>query len=129
MQPRSCPPADGIAAANAASNLSTGRPGPESRCEPYRLIILAKLKQELTAHRIWQDLVEQGFTGRYASAKRFVHGVPVTQDLSLDAVLGDGRRVESMMTRKGVAAPALTAGYARIWLRPGTLRARDSSPV
>jgi transposase len=63
---------DGIAAANAASNLSTGKPGPESRCEPYRQTILEKRKQELTAQRIWQDLVEQGFSGRYASVKRFV---------------------------------------------------------
>jgi transposase len=27
----------------------------------------------LTAQRIWQDLVEEGFSGRYASVKRFVH--------------------------------------------------------
>jgi hypothetical protein len=44
-----------------------------SRCEPFRLIILAKLEQGLSAQRIWQDLVsEHGYDGRYWSVRRFV---------------------------------------------------------
>jgi hypothetical protein len=36
-------------------------------------LILAKVDQQLTAQRIWQDLVaEQGFRGSYDSVKRFV---------------------------------------------------------
>ena len=47
-----------------------GRP---SECEPYRSIIVAKLELELSAQRIYQDLVgEHGFTGGYDSVKRFV---------------------------------------------------------
>jgi transposase len=47
-----------------------GRPG---QCEPFRDLILAKVEQQLTAQRIWQDLVaEKGFRGSYDSVKRFV---------------------------------------------------------
>ncbi len=47
-----------------------GRPG---QCERYREQILAKVDQQLTAQRIWQDLVtEHGFTGCYDSVKRYV---------------------------------------------------------
>ena len=63
---------DDLLRSNAASNLSTGKPGPESRCEPHRKTIEEKIELGLTAQRIWQDLVEEGFTGRYASVKRFV---------------------------------------------------------
>lgn len=54
----------------AASGFPRGRPG---QCEPFRSLILAKVDQQLTAQRIWQDLVaEQGFRGSYDSVKRFV---------------------------------------------------------
>ena len=54
----------------AAAGFPRGRPG---QCEPYRGLILAKVDQQLTAQRIWQDLVaEQGFRGSYDSVKRFV---------------------------------------------------------
>ncbi len=44
-----------------------------SRCEPYREWITACLERGRNATAIWQDLVdEHGFTGRYASVKRFV---------------------------------------------------------
>jgi transposase len=47
--------------------------GRRSQCETYREVIQAKLDQQLSAQRIWQDLVaEQGFTGKYDSVKRFV---------------------------------------------------------
>jgi transposase len=55
------------------ANLSTGKSGPRSLCEPYRQVIIEKLDQGLSATRIWQDLAsERGFAGRYASVKRFV---------------------------------------------------------
>ena len=46
--------------------------GPQSKCEPYREIIQAKLDQGLSYQRIWQDLHhEHGFAGSYDSVKRF----------------------------------------------------------
>jgi transposase len=50
--------------------VSCGRP---SECAPYRSIIAAKLDLDLSAQRIFQDLVgDHGFTGSYDSVKRFV---------------------------------------------------------
>lgn len=44
-----------------------------SQCEPYQETIEAKLERELSAKRIFQDLVaEHGFSGSYSSVKRFV---------------------------------------------------------
>ncbi len=44
-----------------------------SRCEPFLDFIELSLSKGRNAKAIWQDLVDdQGFTGRYASVKRFV---------------------------------------------------------
>jgi transposase len=54
----------------AGASAAAGR---RSDCEPFRERIEALLEQQLTARRIWQDLVgEHGFTGAYDSVKRFV---------------------------------------------------------
>jgi transposase len=70
--------------ANGSTALTTGvtatsegmapwAAGPPSRCQPFAAIIQQKLDQELSAQRIWQDLVdEHGFDGSYSSVKRFV---------------------------------------------------------
>jgi transposase len=63
------PPDSPDAAAVPAPLARCGRP---SDCEPYRAIIEAKLELELSAQRIFQDLVEQGFQSGYDSVKRFV---------------------------------------------------------
>jgi hypothetical protein len=42
-----------------------------SACEPYRDRIEAALTRGRNAMAIWQDLVEDGFTARYASVRRF----------------------------------------------------------
>lgn len=48
-------------------------PTSRSQCEPYLENIEAKLERELSAKRIYQDLVaEHGFAGSYSSVKRFV---------------------------------------------------------
>jgi transposase len=52
-----------------ATSAKRGRP---SDCEPYRAVIQVKLDQHLSAQRIFQDLVEDGFAGGYDSVKRFV---------------------------------------------------------
>lgn len=70
-------------------NLPAGYPGPPSRCEPYREIILAGLESGLSSQRIWQDLrQEHGFEGRYDSVKRFVRRLGSTRPLPF-------RRLES----------------------------------
>lgn len=67
------PPSD----SNAAT-APPGSPGAPARvqssaCEPHREVILVKLKQGLTAQRIWQDLVaEHGFAALYHSVRRYV---------------------------------------------------------
>jgi transposase len=65
----------------------TGRP---SECEPYREVILAKLAQDLTAQRIYQDLVaECGFAASYDSVKRFVRTLRAARPLPV-------RRIECL---------------------------------
>ncbi len=49
--------------------ISPGR----SSCESFRGLILAKLEEELTAQRIYQDLrAQHGYSGSYYSVRRFV---------------------------------------------------------
>jgi transposase len=51
----------------------TGSAGRFSQCEPFREVIQAKLDQDLSAQRIYQDLVsEHSFIGSYSSVQRFV---------------------------------------------------------
>jgi transposase len=57
-------------ASQPASHVANRRP---SICEPWRGVIEAKLGQELSAQRIYQDLVsDHGFSGNYYSVRRFV---------------------------------------------------------
>jgi transposase len=50
-----------------------GRAPSASACEPYREIIAEALDRGRNAVAIWQDLVDDhGFSGRYASVRRFV---------------------------------------------------------
>jgi transposase len=50
-----------------------GRAPTASACEPYRELIEPALARGRTAMAIWQDLVDDhGFSGRYASVRRFV---------------------------------------------------------
>jgi hypothetical protein len=61
------------APASSESNTKASPAGRRSQCETYREVIQAKLDQQLSAQRIWQDLVaDHGFTGKYDSVKRFV---------------------------------------------------------
>ena len=50
-----------------------GEAGRSSECEPYRAVIVAAWERDLSAQRIYQDLVgEHGFTGSYYSVRRFI---------------------------------------------------------
>ncbi len=56
--------------------------GRGSRCEPWRSLIEAKLTQELSSQRIYQDLVtDHGFAGSYYSVRRFVNKLDARQEL------------------------------------------------
>jgi transposase len=53
---------------------SAGKTGRNSLCATHAALILAKVKDHLTAQRIYQDLkVETSFAGSYSSVKRYVH--------------------------------------------------------
>jgi transposase len=66
---------------HSSSGARVGRP---SECEPFREIIVAKLKQDLCAQRIYQDLLDvPGFTGGYDSVKRFVRKLGARQALPM----------------------------------------------
>lgn len=54
------------------SSLSLEKEHDRSACEPYRQVILEKLELGLTAQRIYQDLVVEGFDHQYHSVRRFV---------------------------------------------------------
>jgi transposase len=57
-------------------------PGPLSVCEPFREVIVALLRQGLSATRVYQDLVrEHGFTAKYPSVRRFVAKLCETTEL------------------------------------------------
>jgi transposase len=57
-------------------------PGGRSLCEPFHLVIRAKIDLGLTAQRIYQDLVaEHGFAGRYPSVRRFVRRLLSKEEL------------------------------------------------
>jgi len=82
--------------------------GPVSQCEPFREVIEAKIEQELSAQRIYQDLVyEHGFVGSYYSVRRFVRRLGKSHPLPF-------RRIESAPGEQaqvdfGTGAPIITA--------------------
>ncbi len=94
----------------ATPSAAAGRASPRGRpgqCEPYRALIQAKLDQQLSAQRIWQDLVtEQGFAGGYDSVKRFVRRLGAGMPLPFRRMeCGPG---EEGQVDFGTGAPVLT---------------------
>ncbi len=58
------------------TTIPPGRAPTASGCEPYRELILEAVRRGRNAMATWQDLVDQhGFTGRYASVRRYVRRV------------------------------------------------------
>jgi transposase len=88
-----------------AAQLRRGRP---AACEPYRALILSQLDQQLSAQRIWQDLVaEYGFTGSYDCVKRFVRRLGAGMPLPFRRLeCGPG---EEAQVDFGTGAPVITA--------------------
>jgi transposase len=73
--------ADGAASGSKVTSAARGR---RSYCRAYEPVILAKLEQELSAQRIFQDLRnEHGYQGGYDSVKRFVRRLGQTRPLPM----------------------------------------------
>jgi transposase len=95
------------AATAAAEPRAPSLPGRTSQCEPFREQIEGGLERQLSAQRIWQDLVaEHGFNGGYDSVKRFVRRLGNSTPLPF-------RRLESEPGAEaqvdfGTGAPVLT---------------------
>lgn len=86
-------------------------PGPLSHCEPYREIILAKVQEELSAKRIWQDLVESGVAVGYDSVRRFVRKAGRVRSLPFRRMeCGPG---EEAQVDFGTGAPVITSDGKR----------------
>jgi transposase len=80
-------------------------PGPPSQCERFRETIAAKVEAGLSAVRIFQDLVEEGFEGKYWSVRRYVTRLTAPHDLPM-------RRLETLPGEEaqidfGTGAPVL----------------------
>jgi transposase len=111
-------PDDASKPANAPTGSETqSRPrdparGRASGCEPWRDVIRAQCDRDLSAQRIYQDLVaEHGFTGSYYCVRRFVHRLEETHELPfrrLECDPGDEAQVDF-----GTGAPVVKADGAR----------------
>ena len=88
-------PAGSMPATTPAGPTPSGRP---TACQPYREIIQAKLDQQLSAQRIWQDLRdEHGFSAGYDSVKRFVRRLARSRPLPfrrLECLAGQEAQVD-----------------------------------
>ena len=70
--PPTRPPKPAISQPEVSTDSPPSRAPSASACEPHRERIEAALTLGRNAMAIWQDLVEDGFTARYASVRRFV---------------------------------------------------------
>jgi transposase len=70
--PAQSPPDSVVSVGTSAAAIPVEKECGRSVCEPYRQVILEKLEQGLTAQRIYQDLVGEGFDHKYHSVRRFV---------------------------------------------------------
>jgi transposase len=96
----------GLAEAVEVASSPLASPGPLSHCEPYRAIILAKVQEELSAKRIWQDLVECGAAVGYDSVRRFVQRLGRIRSLPFRRMeCGPG---EEAQVDFGTGAPVIT---------------------
>ena len=109
----------GSYAQNFADQLSkctistTGSGGRQSLCEPWHDYIANKLTAQLSAQRIYQDLVlEHGFDGSYESVKRYVKRLDDGGELPF-------RRIE---TAPGVEVQVDYGTGARVYDKNGKFR-------
>ena len=97
-----------ISITGSADPSETAQAGRQSRCEPYRDIIIELLERGLSAQRIWQDLKsEHGFADGYQSVQRFVrklHSAAPLPFRRMECQPGEEAQVDF-----GTAAPVITA--------------------
>lgn len=75
-----------------------GRAPTASACEPYRELIGEGLRRGRNAMAIWQDLVDgHGFTGRYASVRRFVRAQRATAPPEPSGIITTGPGEEAQV--------------------------------
>ena len=102
------PPGSAAGKADAAPGQGDKRSGPGSQCDPFGEVIKDKLDQELSAQRIYQDLVvEHGFAGSYYSVRRFVRRLGKSHPLPfrrMESAPGDEGQVDF-----GAGAPIIPA--------------------
>ena len=86
--------------------------GSRSLCDPFRVVVLAKIEQGLSAQRIFQDLVtEHGFVGKYHSVQRFVAKLSQSRPLPfrrIEVAPGEEAQVDF-----GTGAPIINADGSR----------------
>ncbi|HEY0944257.1 MAG TPA: IS21 family transposase [Opitutaceae bacterium] len=107
---------------------AASRPPTASRCEPFLDFIEVSFSKGRNAKAIWQDLVDDhGFTGRYASVKRFVRKLrgsasvevravivtPPGEESQVDYGAGPMVRDESTGRYRRTRLFVLTLGYSR----------------
>ena len=105
IPPAGLPPGNMAPAATRPPVFLRGRP---SQCQSLHELILAKLEQQLSAQRIWQDLTaDHNFTGSYDSVKRFVRRLGAATPLPFRRMeCGPG---EEAQVDFGRGAPIVTA--------------------
>ena len=106
------PPLQTATPTAAATAGATAAAAQLSLCESFRDLIVAKIERDLTAQRIYQDLVgEHGFTGKYSSVRRFVGKLREKQALPfrrMECAAGDEAQVDF-----GTGAPLVNDGKRR----------------
>jgi transposase len=135
--PVSTDPPSKPAITQARVSTDPSRAPSASACEPYRELIAEVLARGRNAMAIWQDLVDDhGFTGRYASVRRFVTKLRGTPALEARVIIttspgeeaqvdyGDGPMVWWPETGKyrRTRLFVLTLGYSRKSVRLLTWR-------
>jgi len=101
-----CPEPRGAGVHELKKSQRLPAPGPASQCEPFRELITGKLEAGLSAVRIYQDLIEQGFEGKYWSVRRYVARLAAGHELPM-------RRMETSAGEEaqidfGSGAPIMT---------------------
>jgi transposase len=111
-------PANEVSPDSGTAAASDRRSG-VSRCEPYLEFIDASLAKGRNAKAIWQDLVDDhGFSGRYASVKRFVRKLRGGSSTQARAVIVTPPGEDYGKSRVMLRAAAAT-GFWRRRGRPG----------
>jgi len=81
-KPAKVTPGNGVSEASNPAKVTPGSGGGRSRCEPWRELILEKLRKGLGPQRIWQDLhFEHGAGLSESSVKRFVRSLGAGREL------------------------------------------------